>query len=77
MLDAPAMVAARIRAQGVGIGIQRQAIAAVADRVGRHLHAATLRLRAGIGQLLRGHHQQATIAMVVAVVLQHRRATAA
>ena len=77
MFDAPAMIGLRRIAQHARIGIHHQPVAAVADGVRRHLHAAAARLAHGRLQRRRFGHQQATVAGIVAVVLQQGGAPAA
>ena len=77
MLDAPAMVARGLVAQHARVGVEHDAVAAVADGMRRHLQSAVPRAAHGgleAGLVL---HQQAAIAGIVAVVLDQRGAAAA
>ena len=76
MLDAPALRRRR-GPDDASIGVEDVAVRTVADRVGRHLHAAIARFDHRSFERGRLRHEQATLAWLVMVVGQHRRATAA
>ena len=77
VFDAPAVVGVRLRAQHRVVGVEHDAVAAVADGVAGRLDAAAVGL--GHARRIRGRlgHQQAAVAGFVAVVLDERGAAAA
>ncbi|MNN06657.1 hypothetical protein D3C81_1194570 [compost metagenome] len=77
VLHTPAMIIALVPAQHLFVGVQHDAVAAVTDGVGGHLHLATVGLAHCRLEFFRRGHQQSAVVRVVAVVSQHRRATAA
>jgi hypothetical protein len=75
VLDAPARGAQRCRivGEGVAVGVEHEAVAAIADRMRRDLHAAGARLRQRGAQLIERGDQE-TLARRVAVGRKQRGA---